>query len=233
MFDIKGKYTTANIFVDEIEEECLSQIHQMCSHRAFTNPIAIMPDTHSGKGSVIGFTMKMSDKIIPNVIGVDIGCGMLTFSVRENLLDEVSLEELDSKIRREIPSGQYIRNNRVYDMKSFPWKQANIIQSKFIKRYKDEFGIDMPYEEYDMKWFSKKCKQIGSNELRVIQSIGSLGGGNHFIELGKSKFHKTLYFTIHSGSRNFGKIVAEYWQRQASKTKVDKKNEIMQTKLLI
>jgi RNA-splicing ligase RtcB len=93
MFEVEGKYSTAKVFIDNIEPECLSQIVGFINHPAFTNPIAIMPDTHAGKGSVIGFTMKITDKVIPNVIGVDIGCGMLTFPVRKTLYDEIDISK--------------------------------------------------------------------------------------------------------------------------------------------
>ena len=76
MFEVTGKYTTAKVMIDDVEESCVAQINHFVNHPAFTNPIAIMPDTHAGKGSVIGFTMPMSNRLIPNVVGVDIGCGM-------------------------------------------------------------------------------------------------------------------------------------------------------------
>ena len=85
MFEITGKYSTAKVMIDALDEECVSQISAMLDNEVFTNPVRIMPDAHKGKGSVIGFTMPLSNKIIPNVIGVDIGCGMNTVNLGKNL----------------------------------------------------------------------------------------------------------------------------------------------------
>ena len=93
MIEVKGKYSTAKVMIDDIEPSCMSQIYSFVNHQVFTNPIAIMPDTHYGKGSVIGFTMEMTDKVIPNVVGVDIGCGMLSINIGKKL--DMTLEDLD------------------------------------------------------------------------------------------------------------------------------------------
>jgi RNA-splicing ligase RtcB len=106
MFEISGKHTTAKVMIDDVEETCVSQITQFVNHPVFTNPVAIMPDTHAGKGSVIGFTMELTDKVIPNVVGVDIGCGILSLNFGSNF--PISLSELDQKIRQKIPFGQSV-----------------------------------------------------------------------------------------------------------------------------
>lgn len=85
MITVKGKYTTARIMTDEVEQSCMAQIHTFINHSAFTKPVAIMPDTHAGKGSVIGFTMPLTERVIPNVVGVYIGCGMLSVNMGESL----------------------------------------------------------------------------------------------------------------------------------------------------
>ena len=102
MITLKGKYTTAKVMIDEIDDGCRDQIITMTNHEAFTNAMVIMPDTHLGTGSVIGFTMPISNKIIPNVIGVDIGCGMLSFNIGKI---NINHEDLDQKIREKIPFG--------------------------------------------------------------------------------------------------------------------------------
>ena len=101
MIEIKGKYTTAKVMIDEVEETCVSQIYSFVNHPAFKENISIMPDTHAGKGSVIGFTMPMTDMIIPNVVGVDIGCGMLSFNIGKEAQN--TFPEIDRKIRESIP----------------------------------------------------------------------------------------------------------------------------------
>ncbi len=99
MFEIIGKYTTALVTIDDVEQECVDQIYRMVNNPAFTNKIVIMPDTHAGKGSVIGFTIPLTDKIIPNVVGVDIGCGMLSFNIGDSITENKDkLLKIDEKI---------------------------------------------------------------------------------------------------------------------------------------
>jgi RNA-splicing ligase RtcB len=222
MFDIIGKYTTAKVMIDDVEESCISQIYSFVNHRAFTNPIAIMPDTHTGKGAVIGFTMRMTEKIVPNVIGVDIGCGMLSANIGPEL--PISFEQLDHKIRQRVPFGKDTHTQTVIHMKNdFPWKKVNTLAHKFTLAYGEAFGTRFDPVDFDIDWFLKKTATIGADTRRIINSIGTLGGGNHFIEVGVDQ-KGDHWITIHTGSRNFGKRVCEYWQGIACKTpaKVEK-----------
>jgi RNA-splicing ligase RtcB len=177
MIEIQGKLTTAKIMIDELDEATYKQIYEFVSHPAFSNPIAIMPDTHAGKGCVIGFTMKMTDKIVPNVIGVDIGCGMLACNIGKILPD--TLQNIDNKIRNVVPLGFSVHNN------------------------------SKEYKEYEIL-----SKKVDCNYTRMCNSIGTLGGGNHFIEIGIDK-DNNYWLTIHSGSRNLGKCVCEFHQKKA------------------
>lgn len=224
MFEIKGKYTTAKIMIDGIEEKCASQIHSFVNHEVFTNPVAIMPDTHAGKGSVIGFTMEMTDRIIPNVIGVDINCGMTAINIGKEL--PLTLAMLDHKIRQQVPFGMNVQEKSVIHMeKEFPWRGVNTLAQKFSLAYQQKFGTSFNPVQYSMDWFLKKVEAIGMNTRRAINSIGSIGGGNHYIETGLSTKGE-YWITIHTGSRNFGKCVCEYWQNKASKKSVkDDKEE--------
>lgn len=181
MFKIKGKYSEAKVMIDAVEESCIAQIFEMCNNEAFSNSIAIMPDCHSGKGSVVGFTMPIGDKIIPNIVGVDIGCGMLSINVGKIEIDH---EDFDKKVREMIPFGMNIRNNGF---------------------------LDSIYEIKEL------CDRIGMDEDYAMKSLGTLGGGNHFIEIGKSVNTGDIWVTIHTGSRNLGKKVCEYWQDIAVK----------------
>jgi len=192
MFEIKGKYTTAIIYAEEIDETCINQIHHFISHPAFTNRVVIMPDTHSGTGSVIGFTMEKTDKIIPNVIGVDGDCGMLFLEINKDEINRIDLKTLDEMIREQIPFGTNVHNSPLFDK----WEQ--------LKWFK-----------YDYNWFKKKCKQIGIDLEYAECSLGTLGGGNHFIEIGVSEKTGKPCIIIHSGSRNFGKKICEYHQNIA------------------
>lgn len=181
MITITGKYTNANIMIDNVEPECVSQVVSMINHPAFTNPVAIMPDCHAGKGSVVGFTMPCGDKIVPNCIGVDIGCGMLSFNIGKIDIDHTYL---DKAIRERIPFGMEVR--------------------------KVAHKLSIRYFNYDSLF-----KRVGIDTNYAINSLGSLGGGNHFIEIGKSVNTGDVWITVHSGSRNLGKKVCEYWQKIA------------------
>ena len=214
MITIPGKYTTAKVMIDNIEEGCISQITTFINHPAFTNPVAIMPDCHQGKGSVIGFTMKLTNKIIPNIVGVDIGCGILSFNVGSSL--PISLKELDDQIRLSIPFGMAVHSNAITNMeRAFPWTEATDLAHRFLIAYQNKFQSYHHYPIYNNEWFLKKCEQVGGGTGRIINSLGTLGGGNHFIETGISTKGE-YWITIHSGSRNFGKRICDYWQGKAS-----------------
>ncbi|MCL2026088.1 MAG: RtcB family protein [Leptospirales bacterium] len=182
MIEIKGKYNTAKVFTENVDETSREQILTLCN-QLFTKGsfIRLMPDVHAGAGCTIGTTMTIKDKIVPNLVGVDIGCGMETVVLRD---ESVELQKLDKAIRRLIPSGFETRTS----------------QHKYMKE------IDL----------SKLRCVAHVNLKRAELSIGTLGGGNHFIELGRDDDGR-LYLVVHSGSRNLGKQVAEYYQDAAAK----------------
>lgn len=166
------------IFAKTLEPEALEQIEKFINHDAYVNArFRIMPDAHLGKGCTIGTTMTIEDKITPNMVGVDIGCGMLSIKLAEK---DISFEELDRVIRAEIPSGFNIHKR---PMGKFDFSAL---------RSKEHVDID-----------------------RAKHSIGTLGGGNHFIEVGRGEKSGALYLIIHSGSRKFGSDICEYYQRKA------------------
>lgn len=180
MLELKGKYNTAKVFTDNIEGQAVSQIIELCNQEFVKDSIIrIMPDTHAGAGCTIGTTMTISDKIVPNLVGVDIGCGMEAVKLKVRKLD---LGELDSIIRKNIPSGFDIRT----------------------KVHKYEKKVDLE---------NLKCiKHV--NLRRASLSIGTLGGGNHFIEVDMDR-EGQYWLVVHSGSRHLGKQVAEYYQKAA------------------
>jgi RNA-splicing ligase RtcB len=176
LIELRGKYNTAKVFIDNVESETQSQIIELCNQDFVQGgKIRIMPDTHKGAGCVIGFTADLGDKIIPNIVGVDIGCGMATIELSKM---DIGLEKLDNIIHQCIPSGRNTHEGRV------------------IK-------FDKLHELY--------CYRELKDTKRIERSIGTLGGGNHFIEVNKDN-SDNLYLVIHSGSRNLGKQVAEYYQ---------------------
>lgn len=184
--DVKGQYNMARIFTDNVEEEAISQIITLCNQEAFKDKkVRIMPDVHAGKGCVIGFTAELSDQVIPNLIGVDIGCGLLSTNLGPQNID---FEKLDHFIRTSIPHG--FKKHNSAKVKHFPKsliKQLNATCSDLKLEYGDH-----------------------------LRSIGTLGGGNHFIEINRAK-NGDHWLVIHSGSRNFGLKVATLHQQKASK----------------
>lgn len=179
MIEINGKYASARVFADTLDPSAAGQIKAYCDREcARGSRIRVMPDVHAGKGSVIGMTMTLTDSVVPNIVGVDIGCGMLTVRLREKRID---LPRLDSFVRQNIPFGQAVREK--------PHRLAALA----------------PVEELEC------VRRIDIR--RAAESIGSLGGGNHFIEVDTDG--EALYLVIHSGSRNLGLRVAEYYQEQA------------------
>lgn len=180
MVEISGKYNRAICYCEELEEQAREQILSVCNQEAFSgSKIRIMPDVHAGKGCTIGTTMTVTDKIVPGMVGVDIGCGMETVKIAER---EIDFAKLDALIHREIPSGRNVR--------------------------------EIPHElNAEIDLYALRCADSVNLE-RARKSIGTLGGGNHFIEVDRGG-DKNLYLVVHSGSRHLGCEVAEYYQKQA------------------
>jgi RNA-splicing ligase RtcB len=182
MIEIQGSYGYAKVFTDTLEASAEGLIKAFCNQPlSGDSKIRIMPDVHAGKGCTIGTTMTVSDKVVPNIVGVDIGCGMLTVKLKEKRLN---LPELDSFIRQNIPCGRDVRE----------------------KSHRSHGRLDI----YDLRCVKK------IDVRRAKESIGTLGGGNHFIEIDKDD-DGCLYLVIHTGSRNLGLRVAEHYQKKAYK----------------
>ena len=182
MIQIKGKYNEAKIFTDIVDSTSIAQVQELCNQE-FTagSRIRLMPDIHAGAGCTIGTTMTIADKVVPNLVGVDIGCGMETTRIRE---DHIELQKLDKLIYEKIPSGFSIRDK--------------------AHRYLSQIDLGELY-----------CIQH-VDRLRAEKSIGTLGGGNHFIEVDKDDAGN-LYLVVHSGSRHLGVEVASYYQEAGYK----------------
>lgn len=207
---VNGKNSKASIMTNNIDENSKEQIREILNHPACTNPVSIMPDVHSGKGIVIGFTMEMNDKVVPNWVGVDINCGMLYQPI--SLID---METFDNIVNENIPSGMNIHDKPIVDFeKDFDWDLVNNMSKEFSKKYKEKFGVDVVPVKYDYDWFKDKCKSIGTNHLKVECAIGTLGGGNHFISIEQSKETGVSYLIIHTGSRNFGKRICDFHNKK-------------------
>lgn len=233
--EIDGEYATAEVFLDEehLEESAREQIQSMVNHEAISGNVRIMPDTHLGSGSVIGFTMPIdrdTHRVVPNIVGVDIGCGMYAVNLgREHRLafDEDASEaerfemheRIDSEIREQVPFGREVHSRNDYHIKDdFPWGELN----ETLAEFESALGVDIReelewFDGYDIDYFKQLCRERAHEDItRAINSLGSLGGGNHFIELGESVETGDLWAVIHSGSRGIGAKTADYWQERAA-----------------
>lgn len=184
------------IFTDNVEESAIEQIKKLLSIDIFSDKkIRIMPDVHAGAGCVIGFTGNLGDKVIPNIVGVDIGCGMRILKLGK--INEIDFHAFNEFINANMPSGRDIREPK--------------------QSFKPLIGEEMDiYREAKELLNSLYCYRELKNQDRVKKAIGSLGGGNHFIELDKDD-EGNIYLVIHTGSRNLGKQVAEIYQAKAIK----------------
>ena len=177
MFEIKGKLNTAICYATVVEDGAIEQIRRMCDYELTEgSKVRIMPDVHAGKGCTIGTTMTITDKACPNIVGVDIGCGMYTVKLAEQKMD---FEKIDETCHF-IPSGMNVWEGRM--------------------------------ERFDLT--DLRCYRSLRDTRRLERSLGTLGGGNHFIEIDRAA-DGTCYLVIHSGSRNLGKQVAEIYQQLA------------------
>jgi len=214
MRELVGSNATAIVMIDEIDEETHNQILAMIGDRSFFSPIRIMPDCHKGEGSVIGFTMPIPEdtRIIPNIVGVDQSCGMLTFLLDREFLYR-DFADVNRAIRERVPLGMNV-NKKPFDMVEFGWDILNKKAEEFTKAYNRRYGTNHGQPYYNIDWFADLCARIGIAQDYAECSIGSLGGGNHFIEFGIDE-GGSPWLTVHTGSRNLGLRTANYWQRKA------------------
>jgi tRNA-splicing ligase RtcB (3'-phosphate/5'-hydroxy nucleic acid ligase) len=179
---LQGRYNTAKVFTDDLEPQAAAQIQRLLDQPFVSgSKIRIMPDVHAGAGCTIGTTMTLKDTVVPNLVGVDIGCGMETVVLAN---PSINLEQFDRAIHALIPAGFSIRQKP--------------------HAFSDEDAL-----------LALRCKQVVDIK-RARFSVGTLGGGNHFIEIDKDS-DGGLYLVIHTGSRNLGKQVAEYYQKEAAR----------------
>ncbi|WP_144496986.1 RtcB family protein [Bacillus toyonensis] len=189
MLKLQGKYNEAKVFTTNVEETAAGQIIELCNQEFVKDSkIRIMPDTHAGAGCTIGTTMTIQDKIVPNLVGVDIGCGMEVVMINKKK-EEINFDHLDETILKFVPSGFRIRDKE--------------------HRFSKMIDFDSVRAPFTLQ--------------RAQKSIGTLGGGNHFVELNEDD-KGNVYIVIHSGSRNLGKQVAEYYQNLAYEQLVNVKS---------
>lgn len=181
MLTIKGAFNSALVYAEELESSAIGQLTALCNQPFIKGAkLRIMPDAHAGAGCVIGTTMTINERIVPNLVGVDIGCGMETVNIGKPGMD---FRKLDKVIRETVPSGFASRDK--------------------AHRFADEWDID-----------ELKCAKILQKD-KTLKSIGTLGGGNHFIEIAHDRESGDYFLIVHSGSRNPGLQVANYYQKIA------------------
>ena len=221
MIEIKGKHCKdIKIFTDNIEESALSLIYELADSHMFGGAkIRIMPDVHCGKGIVIGFTcpiQKENPFVNPNFVGVDIGCGVEAIFF-DKLLEVKKYPQFERKIKREIPTGFNIHKIRQFEMKEF----MKFINGEIQKAYQTSGGAINFIEFTTEDDFEKWCKGFGMDFGKFIKSIGTLGGGNHYLEYDVNEDEKKYAFTVHTGSRNLGKMICQRWVHASKGITVD------------
>ena len=185
--NINGKYNNAVVYTDNIDHTCMDQLKNLLNCDAFTDvTIRVMPDCHAGAGCVVGYTQTIADKIVPNLVGVDINCGMAYTEI-----PNVDLRTLDKIIHEHVPAGMNIHQPGKLPKKVVTKTEA-LIDKLHMRR-------NLPDKQY----------------ARALNSIGTLGGGNHFIEFAKSTTTGKYWLIVHTGSRNIGLQVCKYWQTKA------------------
>lgn len=212
--EVVGKYATATIYTDNIEEEAIKQIHDICDNSASEgNKIRIMPDVHAGKGIVIGYSSTLSKEnpiINPSHVGVDIGCTVSMMRVSVPLSPDKH-EAFEHKVKKAVPMGFAINDKCIID------------QKKFFKLVRQEISRACatlpPISEYvdcnfNEKSLTSMLTRIGMDEGTFWKSVGTTGGGNHYMEYDEGS-DGSAWLSVHCGSRNFGLKVARYWMKRA------------------
>lgn len=207
MIQIKGKYCKdCKIFTDNIEQEALSMVYHFLDHPMFeSSKIMIMPDVHAGKDIVVGFTVPFTDHVNPDHVGGDIGCSVSTV-ITDLKVNEADYAAIERSIREHVKFGMTIHEKSVYDVKQL-YKHLQIRLTEARQQW-PEMVSNMDVMEKGITAF---LKRIDMNEHMFYHSIGTVGGGNHFVEVGVTP-DGNYAFTAHCGSRNLGQKVWKYWK---------------------
>ena len=217
---IKEGATIAKIALpkNQIDKGTMGQIRRITSHASVESP-KFMPDCHKGKGCCIGMTSKLNKKVVPKFVGGDIGCGIISYPIGKL---NITYKELDEIIRENVKMGKKVWDEPIItddDIKSII-VDANFDAKNFSLAYFEKFNekIFKSCPTFSLEWFKKLCIKIQIEKEYAYRSLGTLGGGNHYIEVNKDK-KGIHYITIHSGSRAFGDKVCSYHQYKIDETK--------------
>lgn len=230
MIELTGDYTDAKIFLsrEDIEENTIEQTQEAVDSEGITNQVRVMPDCHVGAGCVIGFTMPFSEKVIPNIVGVDVGCGVLAVRLGDLQSDStIDFDTIDTEIRQNIPLGKSVYKTDGYHLVNiFPWEKATERLIQFSENNSVDLRTYDDFDGYGEQYFKDLCERVEYDINRAINSLGTLGGGNHFIEISESQNTGDHWCVIHSGSRGIGNEMASYWQEQANIKHDDRSDRI-------
>jgi RNA-splicing ligase RtcB len=213
---VEGEYTTAQVQgrEDMFDEAFFNQVQEIVDHEAFQNDIVIAPDGHAGAGAVIGFTMPLGDRVTPNTVGSDIGCGVTAVNIEDAFVNrpddaEGRWDNTDEIIRKAVPMGlgQTHSEPEYHIVDDFPWERCQEIRASF------DFEREV---EYGKEYLMELSERVGLDINDVIASMGTLGSGNHFLEISQSEETRDYWIVVHSGSRCVGGSVAGYWQSMAT-----------------
>ena len=210
MITLDGKFTNASIYAETIEDGVYSQVYSIINNPAFSGQkVVCMPDVHVGKSGPCGLTATIGNYICPDHVGVDIGCSV-SMMILDKKLNENDYPNFENKIKRQIPMGFNIHKKSQIDIKDF-CKFLTIYFNRYRQKW-PEMLSDLP-DTVTEKWISCLLKRIGMDEGMFWKSLGTVGGGNHFLEYGESDDFGA--FTMHFGSRNLGVKICNYWMNKA------------------
>ncbi len=212
MLDLIGKYCKdCKVFTDNIEADAIQMIYSFVNHPMFEgSKIRIMPDVHAGKDIVVGFTSPFSEFVNPDHVGGDIGCSVST-AITNIPVNPENYAAIEARIRETVKFGMTVHDSSKYDQKEF----YKYLQAKVIEARKDWPEMVFPIDIND-RYLSEMIERVNISAHSFYHSIGSVGGGNHFVEIGVSP-EGTYAFTVHCGSRHLGQKVWKYWHAQAGK----------------
>ena len=208
MIELTGKYTTAKIFAETIEEGVYQQVYDIINCRAFEGQkVVCMPDVHVGASGPCGLVATIGNYVCPEHIGVDIGCSV-SMMILDKKVPEEKYAEFERRIKNKIPFGFNLNGKTIIDYKEF-YKFLTTGFNKY-RNYWPEMLMDLP-DQVTEKWVSDQLKRLGMDEGVFYKSLGTVGGGNHFIEYDEQKDGDLAGATLHFGPRNFGVKVCKYW----------------------
>ena len=215
MIELTGKYTTAKIFADTIEADVYGQVYDIINCPAFANQTVVcMPDVHVGASGPCGLVTTIGDYICPEHIGVDIGC-TVSMMILDKKISEDKYPEFEHRIKNNVPFGFNLNEHVIIDERQF--RQFLTQGFNKYRNFWPEMLMNLP-DQVTEKWITEQLKRLNMDEGTFYKSLGTVGGGNHFIEYDESAEDDLAGVTLHFGSRNFGVKVCKYWMQKTNQS---------------